>query len=207
MRKKIYTADEEFGNVYYLIFFLLIWYYLLFQNVIRTGFQLFLVPFFLAGVLILYQIFRTIQKALYFRSFHRKCMEESIPVQGRIVNVVREYYDEYTSRRRQRSIYYFLIVEIIDPETGVVNRIKSDAYRIPVYKYLAAPQVQVYTDRSGWKHVIDGFQLKQSRTEPDIPLENSNVYLKDFNEPTVFFKIITVLFLIFSAIQVLGIFK
>ena len=91
-----------------------------------------------------------------------------------------------------------MIIEVVDPQPGAVQTIKSDPYRIPLQKYIGSPYVQVYTDRTGWKHVVDGFQLKEKRSDPDIPLENSNVYLNDFNEPTIFIKIITgIIFILF----------
>lgn len=78
------------------------------------------------------------------------------------MNIVREYYDEYDSKNRRRRIaYYFLIVDMVDSATGTVQTIKSEPYRIPLYKYLASPYVQIYTDKTGWKHVIDGLQLKK----------------------------------------------
>ena len=61
----------------------------------------------------------------------------------------------------RRQTFYFMIIEVVDPQTGAVQTIKSDPYRIPLQKYIGSPYVQVYTDRTGWKHVVDGFQLKE----------------------------------------------
>ncbi|MGF0033450.1 hypothetical protein ACQRBN_10825 [Bariatricus sp. SGI.154] len=55
--------------------------------------------------------------------------------------------------------------------------------------------------------MIDGFQLKSSRHDPDIPLENSNVYLKDFNQPSVLFRAIFVIVLILMLLQASGILR
>lgn len=197
MRKKIRTADEEMGNIGFLIFFTVLWYSGILSGIFRDGFDTTLLLFLAVGLMVPIQAVRMIQKAVYFRNFHRQCMNEGHPQQGRIVNITREYYDDYENNRRNRRTYYFLIVEIVDPETGIYNTIKSEPYRIPIYKYLASPYVQVYTDRTGWKHVIDGFQLKSSRSEPDIPLENSNVYLKDFNKnPAILHWIFVIIFVI-----------
>ena len=202
MHKAIYTVEEDLSGVTYLIFFAILWYSFLLRVTITSGFQTRILLFYAAGILVLYQIVRRFQKAFYYRRFHRQCMQESTPLKGRILNIVREYYDEYyedsDGRRRRRQTFYFMIIEVVDPQTGAVQTIKSDPYRIPLQKYIGSPYVQVYTDRTGWKHVVDGFQLKEKRSDPDIPLENSNVYLKDFNEPTIFIKIITgIIFILF----------
>ncbi|MDO4311894.1 MAG: hypothetical protein Q4C52_02285 [Eubacteriales bacterium] len=206
MRRKIRTVNEEMDSVLGLILFACVWYIILIKNILTVGFHAGFLIFLIGGILPLAQAVRKVQKALYYRKFHQQCMQERSPSQGRIVNIVREYYNEYDSRNRRRRIpYYFLIVEVTDFVTGSVQTIKSEPYRIPLYKYLASPYVQVYTDQRGWKHVIDGFQLKHSRTEPDIPLENSNVYLRDFQEHTVLFKAIYVIILVLIVFQILGI--
>ena len=207
MRKKIRTADEEMRNVGYLILFSILWYSQILSSIARDGFHTTLLIFLAAGLKPLIQVFRMIQKAMYFRNFHRQCVNESRPQQGRIVKITREYYDDYQESRRYRRTYYFLIVETVDPETGIANTIKSEPYRIPVYKYLGSPYVQVYTDRTGWKHVIDGFQLKNSRSEPDIPLENSNVYLKDFNKTPSILNWIFIIIFVLILLQSFGVLK
>ena len=207
MHKSIYTVDEDLYGVSYMICFAVIWYAAIFRFTLASGFQAGLLLFYAAGLLLLYQICRKFQKAFYYRRFHRQCMQESVPQQGRIINIVREYYDDYyddsDGRRRRRQTFYFLIIEMIDAQTGAVQTIKSEPYRLPLYKYIGSPYVKFYTDRTGWKHVIDGFQLKQSRHDPDIPLESSNVYLKDFNEPTIFVKIVTGIIFILFFLQII----
>lgn len=152
------------------------------------------------------QAVRVIQKALHYRRFHEECMQKSYPKRGRITNITKEEHFEYTSRnRRRRIIEYYLHIEIINNETGVLQTIKSEAYRIPIYKYLASPYVQVYTDESGWKYVIDGFELKKNRNDPDLPLENSNVYSKDFDSPSRVMNIIVILVMIFMLFRILGV--
>lgn len=206
MRRKIRTANETMDGVIVLLFFTWVWYTILIKNIILGGFQTSLLIFLIAGVLIPAQAVKKIQKALYYRKLHEQCVREQCPSQGRIVNIVREYSDEYDSRnRRRRMTYYYLIIEVTDPDTGTVQTIKSEPYRCPLHKYLASPYVQVYTDQTGWKHVVDGFQLKANRNEPDIPLENSNVYLKDFNQSSVLFQVIFIVVLVLMVFQILGI--
>lgn len=206
MRKKIRTADEELNGVFYTMIFVLIWYVFIIRYIIANGFHSSLLIFLIGGVLPLIQGVRTVQKALYYRRFHRQCMEMSYPRRGRIVNVTREYYDTYDSdHRRHRLTYYFLIIEVVDPQTSVLQTIKSSAYRIPVHRYLGSPYVQVYTDQTGWKYVIDGFELKNKRSDPDIPLENQNVYLKDFSQPPIVFKVLFAAVLVLFFLQALGI--
>lgn len=209
MRRKIYTADEEMNGTAFQFVFMLIWYIGIFRMILSGGFAPSFLIFLLGGLMIPYQIFRRIQKALYHRKIHDQIMQESAPQQGRIVNVTREYYlDENSSGHRSRQItYYYLMIEVVDAYTGVMQTIKSDPYRLPVYRYLSSPIVQVYTDRSGWKHVIDGFQLKRRKDEPNISLENPNLYMKDFQQAPVFMKIINIAILILMLMMFLGILK
>lgn len=206
MRRRIRTADEEMNGILFTIAFTVLWYGTLIHSILLSGFHAGLMIFLVAGIMVPAQAVRTVQKALYHRRFHKQCMNECYPQKGRIVNITREYYDTYDSRdRRRRITYYFLIIEIVNVETGAMQRIKSSPYRMPIHKYLASPYVQVYTDKTGWKYVIDGFELKKNRNEPDIPLEDSNVYLKDFNQPTAFVKIIFIAVLVLMILQSMGI--
>ena len=53
--------------------------------------------------------------------------------------------------------------------------------------------------------MIDGFELKKNRNDPDLPLENSNVYLKDFDSPSRVMNIIVILVMIFMLLRILGV--
>lgn len=57
-----------------------------------------------------------------------------------------------------------------------MRKIKSEAYYEPLHKYLASPEVDVYYDNQNKYAVVDGFKFKENENEPDIPLENTNVY-------------------------------
>ncbi|EDS08287.1 hypothetical protein CLOSCI_00598 [[Clostridium] scindens ATCC 35704] len=54
--------------------------------------------FLAAGLIPPIQVFRMVQKATYFRNFHRQCMNESQPRQGRIVNITSKV-SKYLSKR------------------------------------------------------------------------------------------------------------
>lgn len=205
-RKSIRTADEEFGNVWYTILFSLVWYGGLFKSMLLGRFQAALLPFLIAGLLLLAVTVRQIQRAVYYRNFHRQCIKLGKRQNGRIVNCVREYLwadPAQGQQTRRKVVRYFLIVEVQDLETGVSTRIKSQGYSFPVYRYLKDPQVSVYSDQSGWKKVIDGFHIKKTFREPDIPLENSNVYVKDFSIPSSLFRGITFILLVYVLIQII----
>ncbi len=135
MRKKIYTADEEMRGVPELVIFAAVWYFTLIQNILAGGFHSSLLIFLVGGIFVPVQAVRTVQKALYYRKFHAQCMRDSYPMQGRIVNITREYYYEYDAKNRsRRTTCYFLIIEIVNPDMGIVQTVKSEAYRIPIYK-------------------------------------------------------------------------
>ena len=164
-RKSIRTADEELGNVWYTILFSLVWYGGLFRSILLGSFQTSLLPFLIAGLLLLAVAVRQIQRAMYYRNFHHQCIKLGKRQNGRIVNCVREYLwadPSQGQQTRRKVVRYFLIVELQDPETGVSTRIKSQGYSFPVYRYLKDPWVTVYSDQSGWKKVIDGFHIKKS---------------------------------------------
>ena len=209
VKKKIWTAEEEMRGVPYLIIFSVVWYVLLINMIISGGFHSSLLIFFLAGVMPVYQTVRVIRTAVSARRFHRQCMQENRPQQGRIVNITREYQygGSNSGSTRGRIIYYYLTVEITDPVTGMVQTVKSAPYRVPLHRYLSSPVVQVYTDRSGWKHVIDGFQLKSSRNEPGILEGNPNISGKDFEEAPLLIRLIPVLILLIILLRILGILR
>lgn len=204
-KRKIHTADEEFRGVAYIVLFTLIWYAGLGRSIWESGMNSSMLLFLAAGLLAPVQAVRILRKGIYYRRFAREVKSYARPRQGRIVNIVREMQTEYTTKRRRQFYYYYLIVEVTDPETGLPSRIRSEAYRIPIYKYLATPYVDVYVDSSGWKYVLDGFDLKTSKREPDIPLEESNVYLRDFSEQSMFSRILVIVILVFMLMNILDI--
>lgn len=204
-RKTIRTADEELGNVWYTIMLTLIWYGGLIKSILLRGYQTSLAMFLIVGLLPFAVAVRQVQRVRYYRTFHRQCIELGKKERGRVVNCIREYmWDDNAEGRKNRSkvARYYLIIEVQNEETGIYTRIQSQGYSFPIYRYLRDPWVEVYSDQSGWKKVLDGFHIKKSFREPDIPLENSNVYLKDFSIPSSLFKGISFILLIYMFIQI-----
>lgn len=170
MIRKIYTKQESFKNVSFLILFTLIWYTTLLSSLLNrtSSSNLSLLIFLLAGLLPFITAVQNIKQTLYYRKLHRECMKQR-PQRGRITGCTCSSYQQRGSRGRTHTYYeYFLMVEVYDAQTLIPTTIKSEAYSWPVYKVLASPEVDVYTDESGWHYVIDGFRYKKSRREPDI---------------------------------------
>lgn len=204
-KRKLYTANEEFRGVAYSILFACIWFAGIIRIIIQSGWNPAVILFLLAGVALVVQTGRGIQKTMYYRHFSREVKAYARPIPGRIVNIMKQMQREYNGRHVIRYNYYYIIVEMTDAETGIPTRIRSEAYRVPVYKYLAEPYVDVYVDSTGWKYILDGFVFKKSRKEPDIPLEQSNVYLRDFEEQPAILKIIMLIIAVFFLLMILGV--
>ena len=102
--------------------------------------------------------------------------------------------------------WYYLEVQVMDPNTGLVRSIISDPYHFPPQRYLASPMVDVYIDESGWHPVIDGFQLKQRRSDPDIPLMSASSYLNGGSKIILVLNILLWIFFAFVALRSMGIF-
>lgn len=168
---KIRPAEEEIGNLLPLILFSILWYSTLGVSIVENGFQPGLILFLAAGLLPLYQAFMSIRRALFYRRQRAEAVALGRPARGRIVGISREDVPYYTSgkhRRLRYRRYYYLEVEVADPDTGIVSRIRSQGYRRPIHRYLGSDQVSVYTDKSGWKHYLENFQWKERRGDPDI---------------------------------------
>lgn len=52
--------------------------------------------------------------------------------------------------------------------------------------------------------MIDGFQLKESKKDPDITLEDSNVYMKTFDQPSALMKGIILIIMGLMIFQMIG---
>jgi len=63
---------------------------------------------------------------------------------------------------------YYLVVEIYPQGSESPVTIKSDAYTWPVYQALSSPEVDVYTSDTESGYILDGFQYKTDKNEPDI---------------------------------------
>lgn len=174
MHRKIWTKDESFSGVASEILFVILWYSTLLKPVIGRGSQgsMSMFPFLIAGLMPLYMAIRKIRQAVYYRGLHKKYMR-GMPRKGKIINCQKRYYQERGSKGHiSNRADYILVVEVYDNETFLPTQIQSEPYSWPVYKVLAAPEVDVYTDETGWHHIIDGFHYKKKKNEPDIFKEN-----------------------------------
>lgn len=170
MHRKIRTKDETASGAVYMILFVIIWYSNLLKGVFGGGVQNIraVLPFLVAGLLPVYTAWRLIHRAAYYRRLHRQYMQTS-PRKGRIVNCQKRYFQETAARGRTRTrAEYILIIEVYDSAAFQPVQIQSEAYAWPVYRVLASPEVDVYTDETGWHHVIDGFHYKERKSDPDI---------------------------------------
>lgn len=175
LHRKIRTKKESMESIPFLIIFVIIWYTVTLRPVIKTGFSSVGTSsiFLLAGLLPLGIVVQTIRRVCYYRRLHRQYMNQR-PRKGKIVSCVRGSYRERSSKGSSRIVYeYFLKIEVYDPDTMLTTEIQSEAYSWPVYRALSSPDVEVYTDETGWHHVIDGFQYKTSKNDPDIFIESS----------------------------------
>lgn len=206
MKRIIRPADEEIGNVIPTILFSILWYSALAGMIIRSGFQTALLLFLVAGILPLYQTVTNIRRAFFYRKQRADAIALGHASYGKITEVTRQDIPYYTSGRHRHLRYrriYCLNVEITDPVTGASTTIQSQGYRRPIHRYLASPNVRVYTDQSGWKHYLEDFQWKAHRSDPDIfnyPKEFEELHPGSEKIGQIIFVIILIL-MIFSVLR------
>ena len=169
-RRNIRPAEEEIGTVLPVILFSAIWYGSLGSLIFRSGFEISLLLFLIAGILLPYQAVTNIRRALFYRKQRADAIALGRAAAGRITSVTRQSVPCSSGRHgstRYRT-YYFPNVEMSDPVTGAIVTIQSQGYRLPIHRYLRSDQVKVYTDRSGWKHYLEDFQWRERRSDPDL---------------------------------------
>ena len=170
MKRKIRPAEEEMGNVAFLILFAILWYTCLVASLVNGGTRITVLLFFVAGLFPVYSAVTMIRKALFYRRQRADAIAYGSSQLGKIRGVMRQDIPyrsgEHNTLRYHR--YYYLQVDITDPVTGAVSTIQSQGYRKPIHRYLASAQVRVYTDRSGWKHYLEDFQYKRRMSHPGI---------------------------------------
>ncbi len=205
MRKNIRPADEEIGNFIPLILFSILWYGIVLGSIAETGFSMFMLVFLVGGMLPLFTMVNSVRRALFYRKQRADAIAFGNVSSGRITGVTRQdvpyTVGEHNRIRYQR--YYFLQVEVTDPVTGVSHQLESQGYRKPVHRYLSSDCVKVYTDQSGWKHYIEGFQWKEHKSDPDIfptPKEYEEMHFGS----GVVFQIIFVVILLLMIYNVFG---
>ncbi len=170
MKRKIRPAEEEMGNVAFLILFAILWYACLVASIVNGGTRITVLLFFVAGLFPVYSAVTMIRKALFYRRQRADAIAYGSSQSGKIRGVMRQDIPyrsgEHNTLRYHR--YYYLQVDITGPVTGAVSTIQSQGYRKPIHRYLASAQVRVYTDRSGWKHYLEDFQYKRRMSDPGI---------------------------------------
>ena len=170
MKRKIRPAEEDMGNVAFLILFAILWYACLVASIVNGGTRITVLLFFVAGLFPVYSAVTMIRKALFYRRQRADAIAYGSSQLGKIRGVMRQDIPyrsgEHNTLRYHR--YYYLQVDITDPVTGAVSTIQSQGYRKPIHRYLASAQVRVYTDRSGWKHYLEDFQYKRRMSDPGI---------------------------------------
>lgn len=170
IRRNIRPAEEEIGNLLPELLFTIGWYSALGSIITRNAFQTELILFLAAGLLPLFHMTTSIRRAFFYRRQRAAAIALGKVANGRIMNVTRQtvpYTSDRSSSVRYRK-YYYLTVEMFDPYTGASTTIQSQAYRLPIHRYLRSDQVRVYTDQSGWKHYLEDLQWKRHRSDPDL---------------------------------------
>lgn len=161
--RRFRPAQEEVTGIWLQIGFIILWYSTILSSILRAGFRTEYLIFIVAGLLPVYMVIQLARSAYFYRQERKEAIRLGNVKPGRITNVVRKTETYESSRRgRQYRHYYYLTVEILNPDTGIANEFESQAYRVPVHRYLSSPYVQVYTDETGWKHYIEGFQFKEN---------------------------------------------
>ena len=169
MKRKIRPASEELGIQFELILVSLLWYGTLVTQIIERGFQMSIVIFLMAGLIPIVSMVEGTKRALFYRRERANALSLGRVQTGNITGVSRKNVPIETKKGRQRyKAYYFLTVEIVNPQNGAVSQFLSDAYAKPIHKYLSGTRVSVYTDQSGWHHFLEDFQWKERKSDPDI---------------------------------------
>lgn len=207
MKRKIRPAEEEVGNAVFLILFVILWYSSLLGSLAANGVQITVLLFLVVGLFPVYSAVTVIRKAMFYRRQRADAIAYGSSQPGRIRNVVREDVPyrsgEHNMIRYNR--YYHLQVDITDAVTGAVSTIESQGYRKPIHRYLASDQVRVYTDRSGWKHYLEGFQYKERMSDPGIfdnrPMEFEETAAGSGRVIQILFVIVFILIILTSFFQ------
>lgn len=167
--RKIRTKRESMDGAVTMLLFCAVWFSNIIQDILQSGtpratILLFAVAGIMPGVIAIQKM----QKAFYYRKLHRQAMNR-MPEKGRIISYERQIQKRMNSKGRGYDEYeYILIIEIYDNISYAPKQIRSEAYSWPVYELLASPEVDVYTDDSGWHYTIDGFQYKKHRNDEGI---------------------------------------
>ena len=178
MKRKIRPAEEEMGNVVFLILFVIMWYSSLIGSFLTGGTHTTALLFFVAGLLPVYTAVTMIRKALFYRRQRAEAIAYGSSQLGWIRSVVRQ---------------------------DVPYQSTSQGYRKPIHRYLASNQVRIYTDRSGWKHYLEDFQYKERMKDPGIfddrPMEFEETTAGSGHVVQILFVVIFILMALTSIFQ------
>ena len=202
MKRKIRPAEEEIGNVSFLFLFVILWYSGLAASIMASGFYITQLLFLAAGLLPIHTAVTMIRRAFFYRKQREDAIAYGHSQLGRIQSVLRQDVPYYSGKHHTLRYhrYYYLDVELVDPATGVTNIIRSQGYRKPIHRYLAADTVRVYTDRSGWKYYLEDFRFKERMSDPGIfdgrPLEFEETAAGNGRVVQIIFIIVFILILV-----------
>ena len=169
--RRIRTKRESLSGVAFGLLFSAIWYSIILKNILAGQAMGNYIIFLIAGLLPLYTSLRQIRRAVYYRKLHEE-YQKGRARKGRIIDCVKQYRQTAGSRGRIRMVPEYVLHIELENENGLRSEtIQSEPYSWPVYRVLSSPEVDVYTDESGWNHVIDGFHYRK-RGEPGFFREN-----------------------------------
>lgn len=172
MKTKIRTANEEINGWISPLIFLAIYAIFFIYQVNESGMTESTILLMFFGLLFPLQFLKVVRRSFRFRQLHEHFVKEYKPQKGRIYNITKEL----PKADQASKIHYYLHIEMLNAAGNTVRKIKSEPYYLPLHKYLASPEVDVYYDNQNKYFVVDGFQLKENENDPDIELENTNVY-------------------------------
>lgn len=206
-KKTIKTAQEEMTGIVPMLLFSVLWYVILIRMIVHAGIGRLLntggivyLLFAAAGLMPIYTAIQKVRKAMYYRKLRKQTVAHGRKAHGRIVNVIQRTETLPSSRGRARMrTLYFLSVEITDSETGAVYQIESDAYSKPPDRWLASPEVTVYTDAGGWKRFIEDFRFKEHKDDPGIFPDRP-----EFREGTGFYRVMEIIIIVFMLLIIIS---
>jgi hypothetical protein len=157
--RKIRTKQESFSNVPWTILFCALWYTSLLKGAQQSGLSNGIVIGLVAGLLPVWHVVSRTGSVLHYRRLHKQLMETP-PTPGRIIGCEKRSWRERSGR------HSYLVTEYVLTISSQFGQFRTEPYDYPVYRLLSSPEVDVYTDESGWHHVIDGFHYKEHRNDP-----------------------------------------
>ncbi len=121
MKRKIRPAEEEIGNIAFIVLFVILWYSGLLGTIAAGGIRVTVLLFLVAGLLPVYSAVTMVRRALFYRKQRADAIAYGQSQPGRIQGIVRQDVPYYSGKNRTLRYhrYYYLKVDITDPVTGV----------------------------------------------------------------------------------------